>query len=186
LEAGEFYNNVAGFYDALYVDPVSQMENEAVQEVLTPFINRGDFIIDIGCGTGLFLELFNTGMHYVGVDPSVEMLNIFWKKFPGKITFNMKYEDFDHYKALRTAIGLFGAPGYISPDHLDPTEYEDHFLMFYRPGYMASYYDKTNPEVKAYTVWEYNLHKSNLFQFTNYEVATSFDIKSHNLFKPIK
>jgi SAM-dependent methyltransferase len=187
LKAGEFYNDVAGFYDEYYSDPDSKMENKAIQEILTPFLSKGDFIIDIGCGTGLFLELFNhIPMYYVGVDPSAEMLKHFERKFPHRPTFNLPYEKFDHYKLPRIAIGLFASPGYVSPAHLDPTEYMGHFLMFYRDGFRPGYYNRENPETKTYSVWDYNLSESNVYQFNDFEIATNWELKPHFLLKRIK
>lgn len=187
METGEFYNDVAGFYDDYYSDPDSIMENEAIKEILSPFLNKEDFIIDIGCGTGLFLELFgHISMHYVGVDPSAEMLKTHKKKFPKKVTFNMKYEDFQHHKPPRIAIGLFASPGYVSPGYLDPTEYLGHFLMFYRDGFRPGFYNQENPETKAYQIWDYNLSKSNVYRFNDFDIATNWELEPHFLLKRIK
>ncbi len=191
MKAEKFYNEAAEWYDNYYSDPVSLFENKALQEILGQFLDNDPCVIDIGCGTGLFLELFghipmDYPMGYVGIDPSIGMLKRHREKFPTKLTYELRYEDFKHFKPSRVAIGLFASPGYVSPRYLDPTEYKDHFLMFYREGFRPGYYDQNRPETKAYKMADYNLSKSNLYWFSNFDIATSFDLKPHSILQSYK
>lgn len=77
------YDRLAPEYDKLYHDAISEAENDVVRELLP----RGDAIIDLGCGTGLGLELALQNrngavpgqeeivpLRYLGLDISREMI----------------------------------------------------------------------------------------------------------------
>jgi len=100
-------------------------------------------VLDIGCGTGLFLDHHPETDRYLGVDPSQAMLNELLAKHPGKQVIPTTLEE-----ALLTigdtkydcVIALFGAASYIPPRKLAKATSlvkadGKMLLMFYSPGY---------------------------------------------------
>lgn len=88
----KYYNSIASGYDNLYVDNLSQAENEIVAEMLFQKVlslnKKSVRILDLGCGTGLGYEMIQSQclklgikIEYVGLDISEEMIRIANKKF---------------------------------------------------------------------------------------------------------
>jgi len=80
LKTDVYYDNVANFYDDLYLDDISIYENEAIRKMLVEFIKDLDRpkILDLGCGTGLGYELLSKsiphGFFYSGIDIAPQMI----------------------------------------------------------------------------------------------------------------
>lgn len=65
-------------YDAWFTTPIGQLVKKYESELLLRFLRpRSDeFILDAGCGTGVFtLDILSFGAHVVGVDLSLPMLS---------------------------------------------------------------------------------------------------------------
>jgi ubiquinone/menaquinone biosynthesis C-methylase UbiE len=80
------YNLSSHFYDQRY----KEIQNQKYRIILDEKYLRGNFFLDVGCGTGLLLEfLLNMEMmpefRYVGIDISIEMLNQFKNKLKSKL-----------------------------------------------------------------------------------------------------
>lgn len=73
------YADVAGEYDRHYQRPIDFAENWILHRHLAPLI-QGKTVYDLGCGTGLLLDLGTTPAKYVGVDPSAQMIDVLRKK----------------------------------------------------------------------------------------------------------
>ncbi|MBN1329677.1 MAG: class I SAM-dependent methyltransferase [Candidatus Heimdallarchaeota archaeon] len=79
------YDASAEVYDARYTDIQHQKYSEILSRVM---VFENNWIIDIGCGTGLFLGLLTNIMNesffkpIVGIDLSYEMIKIAHTKFP--------------------------------------------------------------------------------------------------------
>ena len=70
----KFYNIIGRFYDWIYTKPI-QGYREAAEYVVENFIEPGDFVLDLGCGTGLLLDLAkNRAGRLVGLDISWGMI----------------------------------------------------------------------------------------------------------------
>lgn len=82
LDIPTYYDTLAPDYDALYCDPASQYENGVVWEVLRRLDVTNADVLDLGCGTGLLLDLGFRPRRYVGVDVSAEMIARARKKYP--------------------------------------------------------------------------------------------------------
>jgi ubiquinone/menaquinone biosynthesis C-methylase UbiE len=141
----EIYDSLAPVYDKKYSTDDCQRENQEIRAMID---YRGGKVLDIGCGTGLFLELFNIEQNeYIGIDPSGKMLEAAHAKFPGHIFLVTDFEEFPcRGKYFDYAICLFGVASYIKPErmgmilsHLKPGG--RYFLMFYKPGYTPDYYN---------------------------------------------
>ena len=70
----DYYTEVADAYDGLYQDKLSRDENAVVKDYLA---GTGDYVIDLGCGTGLGLRLLPRPMRqrYLGVDICPKMVS---------------------------------------------------------------------------------------------------------------
>lgn len=81
MNCEEAYNKIADTYDLYFSDIKSLEENKRLFECIkTEKVSGGD-ILDVGCGTGIFLEYVNS-VHYTGLDISGKMLDVARKKFP--------------------------------------------------------------------------------------------------------
>ncbi len=164
------YDQLASIYDERYQDENSLAENDVVEGVLRGAIKGS--VLDIGCGTGLLLELLSIApKNYLGIDPSQGMMNEFIRKFPNYPFAQTTFEEAELYK-FNWAVSLFGSPSYISPSHypdlIDAAD--DYFFMFYNKGYLPDYYSE-NLTKTDYDAIE--LFFPNTFVFSNYLVATS-------------
>lgn len=82
VASSAYYDGLAATYDRLYDNVLSQGENAWVRGRLAKLVHRGDRVLDLGCGTGLGLDLLaGTGVHYVGLDISPAMIAVARRKF---------------------------------------------------------------------------------------------------------
>jgi len=147
------YNSIAQKYDAWYENPESMKENRLITMMLESFIHNR-MVVDIGCGTGLLLDLHKVEVEsYVGVDPSASMLSRLEKKHPCHRVINSEYRS---EMAIEGAVhcALFGSASYLTELEICSLLERDHFLMFYRPGYVPKIYEGVTwpPEVQRFEV----------------------------------
>jgi ubiquinone/menaquinone biosynthesis C-methylase UbiE len=74
---GQVFDNWPETYDQWFATPIGRLVKKCEGELLFDLIqpNRGDFILDAGCGTGVFtLDLLHLGCHIIGIDLSMPML----------------------------------------------------------------------------------------------------------------
>src|SRR5579864_3816622 len=77
-----YYDTIAGDYDQLYTDPVSRYENAVVRSLLARLDLAHSDLLDLGCGTGLLLDMGFQPRRYLGIDVSPEMVRIARQKHP--------------------------------------------------------------------------------------------------------
>jgi len=162
------YDKISNQYDDLFKDESSIKENEQIIQMVNP-CGR---ILDIGCGTGLFLEYFKTES-YVGIDISNKMLEVLKSKFPAANCINTSLRDF-YGGGFDTIVSLFGSASYIEPDILDRAvkllnSGGKIFFMFYDPDYYPETYKKTGINVKYHHATKENLKKFNNYLIWEYE-----------------
>ena len=122
-------------YDSYYSKTDYINENEALAARIHASYLKGK-VLDIGCGTGLLLDLFRIhASNYQGVDPSANMCKEFKRKHPNHCIWNCKYEAFT-LEGFDSIVALYGVFSYVQPDFL-PTIWAKlnpggrYFLMFY-------------------------------------------------------
>ena len=168
-------DGIADVYDTLFVDEKSIEENNAVAKKLAPYAEYS--IFEIGCGTGLFLDLISiTPDGYWGCDPSEKMLSFFKKKHPD-FSSHVELGTFEQNKKWRyysAVVSIFGAVSYVKVDSLRLlAESPCHkFLMFYKPDYTPVTYTKTNVHFFHYKYEKELLEK--LFSNCNIEEFNNF------------
>lgn len=152
-DAPTAYDLVADWYDSNYQDQVSKAENAAVAEMLGSM--ESETVLDIGCGTGLLLELAAAGSAYLGIDPSARMLEQLRAKHGPVPVIQCRLEEFvNPLPAFDAVVGLFGSPSHVRPEYLVEAVTKllrpggRFFLMFYRPGYRPKIYDNVTGAVE--------------------------------------
>lgn len=143
--SGTDYDGLAAEYDSYHRDPKSLAENRWVARFLSRFLPAEGLTVDLGCGTGLLLELSPLPPErYLGVDLSEGMLGVARRKFPRHrfVAANMEgpvgaVPD----GAAAAVVSLFGSPSYCA---LEPLRREvlrmlapggRYWLMFCGPDY---------------------------------------------------
>ena len=137
------YDEVADQYDQLWSTPEAKAEDDLIMRGLGVLDHHS--ILDIGCGTGLFLDHHPHHSGYLGIDPSLEMLERLHDKHPYGQTVNQTFEEFLPELAkvgmkFDQIISLFGSPSYVQPaallqarNYLAPAGHM--ICMFIAPGY---------------------------------------------------
>ena len=128
------YDALAPLYDDAFSDPESLAENKAVMGIIGQVSDLE--VLDIGCGTGLFLD-YNLPKFYAGIDPSRGMLDRLLEKHPTVeewgYLFHGGLESYvQTFMPYDLAVCLFGSANYIDPVHLMriPTLAERWVVMF--------------------------------------------------------
>ena len=122
LKAKQLYDGLAESYDVAHVDSKSLAENRVITRRLRALIGPRDRVADLGCGTGLLLELLDIGPErYVGLDISEGMLRRARTKFPkhefqeGNIEGPMPGIA---SASVDVAVSLFGSPSYCDVEKI--------------------------------------------------------------------
>lgn len=74
------YADVAGDYDRHYQRPIDRAENTILHRHLATLV-AGKTVFDLGCGTGLLLDIGTWPAKYVGIDPCSPMISVLSSKF---------------------------------------------------------------------------------------------------------
>jgi len=168
IEYNTKYDKIALQYDDLFKNQEYKDEDKKIMDLIKP---RGS-VLDIGCGTGLFLEYHNPDK-YLGIDISENMLKKIKLKYPNRQTIRTSFEDF-YGKTFDTVIALYGTASYIKPEALDKIEYLLNpggkvFLMFYKKGYYPETYVKTGINIDFYLSTKQYLKEFNNYMIWEYE-----------------
>lgn len=174
------YTQVARQYDQTYTDPRSQTEDAVLSRALERSIEwgRGSVsrtrrrrirILDVGCGTGLFLKLIDGRRHprldYLGVDISAGMLAEHKRKWPDMRCRRMDFDAPwpgaipDSYDLI---VSLYGALSYSTKPEAAISHILSHlkpggrfFLMLYGPSHSgrAAHFGTSGPALgRTYTI----------------------------------
>lgn len=142
------YDRIAPVYDALHATQKAVDENF---EIMNRVAYSGGSVLDIGCGTGLFLD-YAAPIHYLGIDPSAGMLRRMLEKHPGANVLKTTFEGFQTIDRYDLVVSLFGAASYVPVDALERipamlTRGGRFFVMIYKRGYYPETYAGSGVEV---------------------------------------
>lgn len=177
------YDEFSKSYDNHYASAEFQEEDQSLFKIVSPWI-RGK-VLDLGCGTGLTLSYNDINPDdYLGIDPSAGMLAKLQAKFPGYVTVNSTFEQWNETNQgskFDSILGLFGAPSYFAKESYSEvlarlTPKGHYFLMFYKPGYFPAHIYTEEDTAAAKARIDYDLINSTFettFIFTKYLVATN-------------
>jgi SAM-dependent methyltransferase len=155
---GAQYDLIVDKYDDLFKDPESIAEDREIVKMINYNYGR---VLDIGCGTGLLAD-YCVFDDYVGIDPSLKMLDIFRMKhndYSDKLI-HTDFESFYAPKKFDIAVALYGVASYINPLYYKKifdvlNDGGRYFLMFYADDYYPHTYEKTHIEMSRYMLNEY-------------------------------
>lgn len=165
-------------YDNLFQDENSKMENQQLSEMIGQLQGT---VLDVGCGTGLLLELKDI-KDYTGIDASPLMVQKLIEKFPNRKHQVMICKAEDYAKTGRTydnVIALFSASYIMFPRvfiHLWNRKGKV-FLMFYKEGYTPVTHEKLSMFVpysnKTMDEFHCIFPGLNITEFKNYYIVQS-------------
>lgn len=141
------YDSVAETYDQKMACQRRNDLSKRVEEYLWGALQYANHVLDIGCGTGHFLDMFEAEPNmYVGVDPSMAMLSKLAMKHEGYANSicNKAFEELVKVPSYSLAVGLYGSPSYIMKQYTPrirqyATRY---FLMYFMPDVSNVVFDQ--------------------------------------------
>ena len=109
------YNEVSAIYDSIFVDEKSADEDREVMDIIGDVSSLS--VLDVGCGTGLFLD-YKSPDQYTGIDISSGMINRLKQKHPTANVINTSLASFvgGRYDLV---LALFGSASYLSYDEVE-------------------------------------------------------------------
>lgn len=137
-----YYDGVAPIYDNLYQDGISLAENALVDDALRKITERGQKILDLGCGTGLGYSLISNSLgknfNYVGLDISPKMIQKAKEKLANPVNAIFLIKDASDLSCFKTdefdsIISLFGSFSHI----LNPVQTIDEIKRVLKPNGMV-------------------------------------------------
>ena len=115
ITAKEFYDKIADKYEKEYKNKTDIAEDRMIMELLD--IDKKSDVLDLGCGTGLFLEYCKDSHFYFGIDVSENMTRIARRKNPGNAVWIEDYriETIHRFEKgyYNRIISLFGSLSYV-------------------------------------------------------------------------
>lgn len=170
------YDSISEFYDAWFLKPEYEEENANLVKLLGPHLSGN--ILDIGCGTGLLLDLLNVSPEvYTGIDPSRMMLDKFKSKHPRHKVIQSKYEDFP-FEEFDSIVSLYGSFNYCEPSSVAQVINQlssggKYFLMIFKEDYSPVTHELAHCSIPYYKLSDYTFPEGSVFTgFTNYVIVT--------------
>lgn len=176
------YDDMAEQYDEAYTSPLCERENQAVKELLEDCIDLERPLLDLGCGTGLLLDMIEPSI-YLGCDPAHNMLDILLDKHPTRTVTCARFEDLHNIEGM-TVVSLFGSPSYVPPAQFNFEELDDYFLMFYRQGYEPVSHKQYGINTPYFGHSLYGMNgRSLVFEMTDYVFVTSMEVNHESILR---
>ena len=181
------YDVVAEKYDEFFSAEKYKKEDFDVARKLP--LGRGK-VLDIGCGTGLLLDLYKmkgeTNIDYVGVDPSFNMLKKLVLKFGDKKCYCCKFEKMPKNERYDTIISIYNSPSYIKPSRIKDIKKIANkgafvFLMFAKDGYTPIAHSLAKNEIPIYAYSKFKKYLKRLSKNFSYEEFNNYVIVSGRL-----
>lgn len=156
------YDDVAVMYEGLFAEEQYKQEDRELIEKLN--IQKGDSVLDIGCGTGLLLDYVDKNtISYCGLDPSYQMLRILKEKHGENYnTYPCPVEEFIPPRKYSKIVSLYGSMNYAGPESIAKLSQMvemggDIVLVMFKDDYIPVTHTKSGVEIP------YN--KTSLYQF---------------------
>ena len=145
----DHYDEVADQYDNLYTTPEKSAVAKEVMALVEANLDSGDRILDLGCGTGFFLDHMQWPEDsYLGIEPSRGMCDQFRRKYPNHAAKNsyLTKEIIDDFQPT-IFLALYAVADHLSRADIDLITASDYFVMFSTPGHLSptnplKYFDK--------------------------------------------
>lgn len=167
-DVAAFYDSEAETYDDRFADARCAEEERAVLS----FIPDEKEVLDIGCGTGLYLR-YRRPLYYVGIDPSEGMLNVLRRRHPiyAAGTIRTTLEGFSTPRRFPLIVSLFAAMNYVAPPDREAVKRllapsGRALLVYAKRGYYPKLHGDSNlpwyppPDTEPYaTVNNYEIHE---------------------------
>lgn len=174
--AQKTYDCIADRYDDIYSSKHCHVENQLVAGMLKQVLPPTRPILDVGCGTGLLLDLLpQLAVPYMGIDPAPKMLEALKVKHPHANVLCSKYEDVST-NSLRDGnviVSLFGSPSYISPEDWDLKNLSGYFLMFLKDGYFpVSHQNGVELGMYKASAFDFSAIDCRVIEFSEYVIVT--------------
>ena len=128
LKPQQAYSKIAKDYDKIYSSYKCEIENEYIRTILKNKKLDEGFVLDLGCGTGNFLDWFPDSIfRFKGIDISKAMIDVARYKYP-EASFNVgDMADKNIYdKEMDSIISLFGSFSYcLQPERVIKYSWEN-------------------------------------------------------------
>lgn len=109
------YGVFADYYDEFMGNAEYEKRAQYVKSLFLKYDKSPTLLLDLGCGTGTFTQLFkNESTDVIGVDPSIEMLNIARQKMPEALFLNQYAEELDLFGTVDGAVSLMDSLNHIT------------------------------------------------------------------------
>lgn len=166
------YDRIADVYDNLFITEYDIKINKELFALLNTYGN----ILDIGCGTGLFLDYNESAYNrYFGIDMSANMIKEFRKKHVGVPALTTSVKDFYTHAKYDTIIALFGIGSYLTEEEVEKAvslvaDGGRIYLMAYKPDYVPLTYTMTGIRAEHHKIIKSGLR---VVPFHEYEIYTN-------------
>ncbi len=116
------YQDFAYLYDALQNDVPYALFADYYEKIMDKFQNEKGLCLDLGCGTGnMTMELESRGFDMIGIDSSVEMLDVAREKAceaeKSILYLNQDMTAFELYGTVSTVVSTLDCVNYITDEN---------------------------------------------------------------------
>ena len=175
--AGE-YDKIASEYDQSYELPIHRIEDEYIFDKiqLSGLLDKGNNIVDLGCGTGNLLDNFRIDpWNYTGIDISKEMLKRAAVKHPKHTFKQFAIEDTQlEPNSFDSALSLFGSFSHIDYHSWGKALSELHRIL--KPGgrFLVMLCSRRYPKRKSYILNLHNIEENYLQTYFAFNTIHDF------------